>query len=126
MNVPESVTFTFTPSNICIAQFRRRRASEGTNKCWSQSEMLQFNSTVKPVITSKVEVNNNLNTYRLKVETVYRGRRNAPERPKVFDFNRFQAIRFALTKFHLFCTWSNLAVIINFFLGYITIMHTFD
>lgn len=78
--------------------------------------MLHFNSTVKPVITLKVEVNNNLNTYHLKVETVYRGRRNFTERPKVFDFNRFQAIRLALTKFHIFKTRSNLAVIIIFFL----------
>lgn len=116
LNIPESLIFTFTPSKICIAQFGRCRASESTNKCWLQSAMLHFNSTVKPVITSKVEVNNNLNTYRMKVETLYRGRRNAPERPKIFDFNRFKAIRFALTKFHLFCTWSNLAVVINYFL----------
>lgn len=110
------VVVKFTQSKICIAQVGRCRASKGTNKCWSRSEMLHFNSTVKPVITLKVEVNNNLNTYRLKVETVYRGRRNSPERQKIFDFNRFHAIRFAWTKFHLFCTWSNLAVVIFFFL----------
>lgn len=34
VNIPASVTFTFTPSKICIAQFRRCRA------CWHEQMLV--------------------------------------------------------------------------------------